>query len=113
MTEQLILDMRDSRIGGSRKRDPRTSVEAARTCDAQRQRDVLLRELNAAFHGRTCDELEAATGIPRYIIASRLAQMRRDGWCEPFGVRQNERGRSAQVWYVSRVVTVPVSEGRL
>lgn len=110
---QLAMPWSDPRVGASRKRGTVTEKQAAKTCDTQRQRDVLLRELRSTTVGRTCDELEAVTGIPRYIAASRLGQMRKDRLCEPFGSRENQSGRMVQVWWaltVPRVVSVDVGE---
>lgn len=97
--------------GQARRNDPRSAVLAARSVDARRQRDVLLRELKATTVGRTCDELEAATGIPRYVVASRLAQMRRFGDVEPFGLRENPHGRQVQVWWPRAEATGVVDVG--
>lgn len=104
--------------GRVRKSDPRTSTEAARTCDAQRQRDQILRLLGSTVHGWTADELGMSMRPPvhRSTVASRLAQLRAVGLVEPFGVRPNERGRRVQQWVLrssARMVNVSVAQERL
>lgn len=110
-TDQLTLSYDDPRAGRVRKTDPRTSVEAARTCDAQRQRDQILRLLSGELFGLTPDELgdRMEPKVHRGTVASRLAQLRRDQLVEPYGARVNAIGKNVQVWFLRpqpRVVDV-------
>jgi predicted ArsR family transcriptional regulator len=109
-----LLDL--APVGAHRRRDPSSATEAAATCDAARQRDQILRLLGSTVHGWTADELGAAMRplVHRSTVASRLAQLRSDGLCEPFGMRPNERGRNVQTWVRTypRWITVETN-GRL
>lgn len=99
--EALAFDFDDPRIGEVRHRDPTSSVEAAQVVDANRQRDVLARELRSEIHGLTADELESRTGFKREHIASRLAQMRRWGDVYTSGKRINHHNIAVQIWFLS------------
>lgn len=96
--------------GAHRKKDPRTSIDAARSCDTQRQRDQILRLLDSTISGWTADELGAAMRPPvhRSTVASRLAQLRGDGLVEPWGFRPNQGGRNVQLWHRLHLRTVDV-----
>ncbi len=85
-------------VGGLRHSDPVTSVAAARSVDAARQRDVILAQLHEHTDGLTADDLEPEVGTHRSVVASRLAQMRRDGLVQVVGVRANHAGRVVQLW---------------
>lgn len=113
---QLTLSLDDPCIGQTRRDDCQSSVDGARLVNAQRQRDVLARELAGALHGLTADELEDRTGIKREFIASRLKQMERWGEVESFGHRKNGNGIAVKIWYLRhqpRTVDVSVSQERL
>lgn len=99
-------------VGAHRRTDPRSSSEAAAKVDARRQRDQIMRLLGSTTAGWTADELAASMRpeVHRSTVASRLAQLRADGLCEPFGFKPNERGRNVQTWVLRTrgVVSVPV-----
>jgi len=104
-------------VGAHRRRDPRSSSEAAATCDASRQKDQIVALLATTVRGYTADEL-AQQMVPsphRSVVASRLAQLRRDGLAEPWGFRENSNGRNVQIWVRTypREVVVRVAGGRL
>lgn len=88
--------------GAVRRGDTLPSVEAARTVNAARQRDVILEELGE--QDATADDLAVPVGTHRSVVASRLAQLRRDGLVEVHGTRANQLGKQVQLWRLRRGV---------
>lgn len=126
MTSQLALAFDDRRAGRSRKSDPRTSLAAARSCNAPSQRQRILLALSEREQGATTEELEKEFrvrgddgewhGPSRNTISSRLKQMEHDGLVEAFSQRLNDDGNPMQVWWLKPqpwCVDVVVAKGRL
>ena len=87
-------------VGALRRGDALSSIEAARTVAASRQRDVILTSL--AERDQTADDLAHVVHTHRSVVASRLAQLRRDGLVEVHGMAPNPFGRRVQLWRLRR-----------
>lgn len=86
--------------GRSRKSDPQTSVDAAKTVKAGTQRALLLDWLRLArHHGVTADEMQDHyPHIHRSTWATRLSGMARDGLVYVRTTHPNRAGRRVQVF---------------
>lgn len=109
MSGQLGLFDAPPTAGRSRRSDPETSREAAKTARVAHQRNTILREL--AGGGKTADDLAGPCGTHRSVVSSRLAQMRRDGQVECVGTVENDVGRRVQLWVLADRGVVDVDTG--
>lgn len=84
--------------GRARKSDPEGSHAAARICNAESEKGRILAALQVSWHSMTVAELEAATGIHRQHVSTRLPVLERAGLVQRAGSRFNERGVPVQQW---------------
>lgn len=87
-------------VGRARKRDPQTSVDAARRARAPEQVRAILWALSTLPYPITGDDVADATGIRVDIVRTRLPQMRTKGLTVVAGRGQarGAHGGTVQAW---------------
>src|SRR5687767_10188875 len=103
-TQQINSDFttcEEIELGLSRRSDPATSHEAARSVDATRLEAVCLDALRNAPAGLTSEELAEKLGESLVTVSPRLRPLANKGFIEAVGRRPNRSRRLAIVWKVN------------